>query len=161
MDWIGITALFNTTVGRNATVASAMAVASNTIVVPAIANISLPTHPNSASNASFGAGPGQVTPVTSMPLLLTNFSNVLPPVGRDANGTSFESIVSGQPTQWSLYDFADTHKKPLLVGETGIGYLTGPGVPSLPTELSVKSAWWNQVYNETLFKVCKEPVFQA
>ncbi|TPX70929.1 hypothetical protein SpCBS45565_g01421 [Spizellomyces sp. 'palustris'] len=147
VDWIGITALFNTSLGRNATVANALAFTGDTTVVPAIVN-------STTSNNATGRHPvPSVNNInTALPVIAQNLTNKIPPVGRDVNGTSFESIVSGYPGQWSVYELAKLHKKPLIVGETGIEYLSAAGIPTEPSELTVKKAWWSQVYNETLFK---------
>ncbi|KAI8908789.1 glycoside hydrolase superfamily [Powellomyces hirtus] len=157
VDWIGITALFNTTLGRNATVATAMASSDSATLVPAINNA---TNASTTSPSATSSASAQIpTPLPATAPIDLNY-NSLPPTSRDANGTngtSFESIFAS--LRWSLYSFALKREKPIVVGETGIGYLNGPGVRPSPTELEVKSTWWNQVYNTTLLK--KYPLIRA
>ncbi|KAI9096215.1 hypothetical protein DFS34DRAFT_159274 [Phlyctochytrium arcticum] len=153
VDWIGLTALFNTTLGRNATVASAMASSGFSTVVPAIGTTTTTTSSSAAPSSTTSVTRGiNVLLPDDLSLPALNFSNVIPPSGRDRNGTSFESIVSGFPGTFDLYDFASKRKKPLVVGETGVGYLTGPGISPSPTELEVKKAWWDQIFNSTFLK---------
>lgn len=78
--------------------------------------------------------------------------NVMPPVGLDVNGTSFESLVTGHTTRWNLYnDYATNKSKPIVISETGAAYYldekAGPG------ELEIKRTWWDSLYNSTLLEV--------
>ncbi|KAJ3021629.1 hypothetical protein HKX48_008110 [Thoreauomyces humboldtii] len=154
VDWIGITALYNTTLGRNATVATAMADVVDSSIVPAVANSSATLsastrHPTTTTTRFFAAVP------TATVVVDLNY-NAIPPSSR-ANASSFESMVDGK--LWSLYSFAKGRKVPIIVGETGVGYLEGPGVTATPSELEVKEGWWNQVFNATILK--KYPLIRA
>ncbi|KAJ3152222.1 hypothetical protein HDU89_001441 [Geranomyces variabilis] len=164
VDWIGITALFNTSLGRNATEATALATSQT--LVPSVSNVTSHSWPIiGAGSASGSASTAHSTTTTSSLSVPTSLPtgvpfnatyNRIPPSGRNEPG-SFESIVAAR--KFSLYNFAKKRSKPLVVGETGIGYLSGPGLAPTPEELEVKSAWWNQVYNATLLK--KYPLIRA
>ncbi|KAJ3182449.1 hypothetical protein HDU87_008613 [Geranomyces variabilis] len=166
VDWIGITALYNTTLSRNATEATALG--KSQTLVPAIANVTF--HSGPLFGAGSGAGSESASTVPSTTTISTSSAptslptgvsfnatyNRIPSSGRNEQG-SFESIVAAR--KFSVYNFAKKRSKPLVVGETGIGYLSGPGIAPTPDELAVKSAWWNQVYNATLLK--KYPLIRA
>ncbi|KAJ3155760.1 hypothetical protein HDU86_004229 [Geranomyces michiganensis] len=161
VDWIGITALFNTSLGRNATEATALGTSQT--LVPAIANVTFHSGifpgrvgPSSAVASATATSTSSVSNAIPTGVSLNATYNRIPPTGRSAPG-SFESIVAAR--KWSLYSFARKRSKPLVVGETGIGYLSGPGIAPTPDELAVKSAWWNQVYNATLLQ--KYPLIRA
>ncbi|KAI9011400.1 hypothetical protein BC832DRAFT_590627 [Gaertneriomyces semiglobifer] len=144
VDWIGVTGLFNGALWRNLTALASLS-HSEEFDSSHYLNVTAGHNPT----ATLQTGPyGNTIAVANASLV-----NQIPPTGLDVNGTSFESLITGHPTGWNLYEqFAAKRQKPFLVSDTAIGYVSGRNIPPVPSVLDVKSAWWNQSYSVDLYE---------
>ncbi|KAI8818214.1 uncharacterized protein EV422DRAFT_194430 [Fimicolochytrium jonesii] len=163
VDWIGVTALFNTSLGGSASITSSRSPSASSdisiIVPPGSRNATLATNTTLITLPSNNTSSNNTL---TLPTLSPRY-NVIPPTGNttvNATGFSVEQILRGG--KFSIYRFAERREKPFVIGETGIGYLSGGrevGAEKGPTELDVKSAWWAQLFNKTFLD--RHPLVRA